>query len=343
MIAARGKSYNKKAAKGDGAMIGNKAEKTMEKTMSLLCSALMAVSLAFGASEPQEACKRRAADGNASSSSILKIGTYNILQQNAFKGSPYAWANRKDDLVALLRKMDLDVCGLQEVCPGQADYLTNALPQYALAGAHREDGMRKGEASPVLYKKGRFEVVKGGTFWLSETPDVPGSKSWGTAHTRVCSWMRLKDRNTGKTLCFVNAHTDTSVLARKEGMSLIVRRMNEIAPSGTPVVFTGDHNCHESSEPAKAVSRLLKNALYISETAPTGPWRTYNARKCLDREPSTLDILNSIVARHGWNRIDYIYVSEGVRVRSYATHGDVRPGTRLYPSDHFPITAEIEL
>ena len=316
----------------------------MGKTMSLVCSVFMAVLSVAVAAEPQEAYKRKVADGNTASAPALKIGTYNILQQNAFKGAPYAWDNRKEDLVNLLCKMDLDVCGLQEVCPGQADYLTNALPQYAMVGAHREDGMRKGEASPVLYKKGRFEVVKSGSFWLSETPDVPGSKSWGTACTRVCSWMWLKDRNTGKTFCFANTHTDhASVLARKEGMLLIVRRMNEIAPSGTPVVFTGDHNCTETSEPAKAVSKLLKNALRVSETAPTGPWRTYNACKWVDREPSTLDILNSVAAKHGWNRIDYIYVSEGVRVRSYATHGDVRPGTRLYPSDHFPISAEIEL
>ena len=165
-------------------------------------------------------------------------------------------------MVELLRKLDLDAFGLQEVCPGQVEYLTNNLPQYAFVGEHREADRVSGEASPVFYRRDRFDALKNGTFWLSETPDVPGVKGWGAACPRVCSWAWLKDRRTGKTFCFANAHTDhVSALARKEGMLLIIRRMHEFAPSGTPVVFTGDHNCRETEEPAEAVSKLLKNAL----------------------------------------------------------------------------------
>ena len=294
----------------------------------------------------------------------LKVGSYNIRLQPGDKGTPNAWDNRKADMVELLKRLDLDAFGLQEVCPGQADYLTNALPQYVMVGVHRDDGKRKGEASPVFYRKDRFEAIKSGTFWLSETPDVPGSKSWDTCCTRVCSWMWLKDRNTGKTFCFANTHTDhKSALARKEGMLLIIRKMREFAPAGTPVIFTGDHNCRETEEPAQAVSKLLKNALYVSETPPSGPWRTFTGWKWRDTEYSTGDALKlppdvrnarkgSPDAEKGkdgykWEdcgaRIDYIYVSDGIRVKSYATRGDSRPGQKLYPSDHFPVVAEIEL
>ena len=166
-------------------------------------------------------------------------------------------------------------------------------------------------------------------------------------------------------MTFEYAHTDhVSALARKEGMLLIVRRMREFAPKGTPVVFTGDHNCRENEEPARAVSALLKNALYVSETPPTGPWRTFTGWKWRDSEVSIADALklpeNIRNARKGspdadkdkngghvWEdcgaRIDYVYVSDGVKVKAYATHGDARPGTKLYPSDHFPVTAEVEL
>lgn len=295
----------------------------------------------------------------------LRVGTYNIRTQPCDMDTPNAWDERKGDLVALVRKLDLDAFGLQEVCPGQADYLTNCLPQYAMVGVHREDGKREGEASPVFYRKSRFDAVKSGTFWLSETPDVPGSKSWETACTRVCSWMLLKDRNTGKTFCFANTHTDhVSELARKEGMLLIIRKMREFAPSGTPIVFTGDHNCRETEEPAQAVSKLLKNALYVSETPPAGPWRTFTGWTWRDKEYSAVDAMKLAPhvrnARKGspdadkkknggyvWEdcgpRIDYIYVSEGIRVLSYATRDDARPGKNLYPSDHFPVTAVIEL
>lgn len=295
--------------------------------------------------------------GNAA----LRVGSYNIRLQSGDAGTPNAWDARKEDLVGLIRKLDLDIVGLQEVCPGQADFLTNSLPQYAMVGVHREDGKREGEASPVLYRKERFDTIKSGTFWLSETPDVPGSKSWETACTRVCSWVWLKDKTTGKTLCFANTHTDhVSELARKEGMLLIIRKMREFAPPGTPVVFTGDHNCREIEEPAEAVTKLLKNALYISETSPKGSWRTFNGWIWRDTEYPTGDALKLLPAERnallggndvpyakryacGGARIDFIYVSEGVSVKSYETRADARPGAKLYPSDHFPVTATIEL
>ena len=301
----------------------------------------------------------------AATDTSLKVGTYNIRLQPGDKGTPNAWEARKADFLNLLRRLDLDAFGLQEVCPGQAEYITNNLPQYVLVGEHRNADRVSGEASPVLYRKDRFDALKCGTFWLSETPDVPGLKGWGAACPRVCSWMWLKDRKTGKKFCFANTHTDhVSALARKEGMLLIIRRMHEFAPPGTPVIFTGDHNCRENEEPAQAVSKLLKNALYISETPPTGPWRTFNGWKWRDKEYSATDALKLAPhvrnARMGspdadkrqnggyvWEdcgaRIDYIYVSDGIRVKSYATRDDPRPGTKLYPSDHFPITAVIEL
>ena len=302
---------------------------------------------------------------NTPPSAPLKVGSYNIRLESGDKGTPNAWDKRKTDMVELIRQLDLDAFGLQEVCPGQVDYLTNNLPQYAFIGEHRNADRVSGEASPVFYRTDRFEALKHGTFWLSETPDVPGLKGWGAACPRVCSWAWLKDKETGKTFCFANTHTDhISALARKEGMLLIIQRMREFAPPGTPVVFTGDHNCRETEEPASAVSQLLKNALYVSETPPAGPWRTFNGWKWRDTEYSTTDALKLLPdvrnTRKGspdadrkknggyvWEdcgpRIDYIYVSDDIKVKAYTTHGDPRPGTHLYPSDHFPITAVIEL
>ncbi len=304
-----------------------------------------------------------ASDGASPTS--VRVGTYNIRLQRGDTGTPNDWDARKADMVDLIRRLDMDVFGLQEVCPGQADYLTKSLPQYVMSGVHREDGKRKGEASPVFYRKDRFDAVKSGTFWLSETPDVPGSKSWQTACPRVCSWILLKDRRTGKAFCFANTHADhVSKLARKEGMLLITRRMREFAPPGTPVVFTGDHNCRETEEAAAAVSKFLKNAMYLSETPPAGPWRTLTCWKWRDREYPAADVLKlpphvrnarkgspdadkATNGGHEWKdfgmRIDYIYVSDGVKVKSYCTRADARPGTHLYPSDHFPVVAEIKL
>ena len=106
---------------------------------------------------------------------ILKAGSYNI-RCPADKGAN-AWKKRRGDLVELVRKLDFDVFGMQEVKPEQAAYITNSLPEYALVGDGRNRDRKSGEESPVCYRKSRFEALKSGTFWLSETPGTPGSKS----------------------------------------------------------------------------------------------------------------------------------------------------------------------
>lgn len=296
-------------------------------------------------------CTLNCVAGNVSwADGEMSVGTYNIRLMPGDDGTPNAWENRKAGLVWLIGKMDLDVFGMQEVFPQQAAYITNALPQYAVVGDYREADRVSGEASPVCYRKERFDVLKSGTFWLSETPDVPGKKGWGAACPRVCTWTLLRDRRSGKTLVFANTHTDhVSELARKEGMLLIIRRMREFAPAGTPIIFTGDHNCLETEAPAMAVSEILTNALYASKTTPEGPWRTADDWTWVDKEFPAADAMKlplkdrNTDAVSGGHRIDYIYVSKGVEVLEHKTHADPRPGTKLYPSDHFPVTARIIL
>ena len=255
----------------------------------------------------------------------IRVGSYNIRMSPGDRGTENDWDLRKNDLVNLVKKMDLDAFGLQEVCPDQAAYLREMLPEFAFVGDHREKDRKSGEASPVFYRKSRFEAEKIGTFWLSETPEVPASKSWGTCCTRVCSYLVLKDKVTGKRFCFANTHTDhISAEAREKGMLLIIERMKEFG-AGSPIVFTGDHNCRYDEPPAKAVRRILKDARDIAERPDGGPQGTW----------------------HDWGkvkdmRIDYIYVSDGTRVLDFETYGDKRSWwTELYPSDHFPVTATV--
>ena len=146
-------------------------------------------------------------------------------------------------------------------------------------------------------------------------------------------------------------------------MQLIIERMRDFG-NGCPIVFTGDHNCRETEDPAIAVSKLLNNALYESKTPPSGSWRTFNGWQWRDEEFSTAEALKldrpvrnaregspdgekMPNGMHAWElcgaRIDYIYVSPGVRVLDYATVSASRPEGGLYPSDHFPIVATIEV
>ena len=274
---------------------------------------------------------------NSRAAEAIRVGSYNIRLSPGDRDTPNAWDERKADMVGLVRKLDLDVFGLQEVCPDQAAYIREKMPDYEFVGDHREADRKSGEASPVCFRRSRFEALKKGTFWLSETPDVPASKSWGTACTRVCSYLVLKDRKTGRRLCFANTHTDhVSALAREKGMLLIIERMKEFG-HGAPIVFTGDHNCCYDEPPAVAVRRILKDARDVCETPLRGPRNTFQGFGRYKDGP---------VNRRGETKdycIDYIYVSDGARVLDFATHDDRRPGTDLYPSDHFPVSATVIL
>ena len=267
----------------------------------------------------------------------IRVGSYNIRLSKGDIGTPNAWNERKADLADLVRKMELDAFGMQEVCPDQAQYLREQLPEFAFVGDHREADRKSGEASPVFYRKSRFDAEKSGTFWLSETPDIPASKSWNTRCTRVCSYLVLKDKITGKRFCFANTHTDhVSAEAREKGMMLVVNRMKDFG-RGAPIVFTGDHNCSYDEPPARAVRKVLKDSRDITETRDPGPYNTFqgfgkNKDGPVNREGAVKDYC-----------IDYIYVSDGTRVLDFTTHDDKRPGTDLYPSDHFPVTATIVL
>ena len=253
----------------------------------------------------------------------LRVGTCNVRCPNA--GDDKAgngWDARKTDLMNLLRKLDMDVFGMQEVHEKPYADLCAGLKEWELVDDYEV-------TTPVAYRKSRFDLVKKGVFWLSETPDVPRSLGWGAKHIRPCLYLILADKATGRKLCFINTHTDhRSALARVEGMKLIMRRMKTFS-EGLPVVFVGDHNCGPATEPAAEARKVLKDARDISEKKDPGPINTYHRW-------GTIQGID-------WRRCDYIYVSDGIRVRDFVTHDDKRPGTDRYPTDHYLLSASIEL
>ena len=253
----------------------------------------------------------------------LRVGTCNVRYPNP--GDDKAgngWDTRKADLMNLLRKLDMDVFGMQEVHEKPYADLCEGLKEWEIVDDYEV-------TTPVAYRKSRFDLVKKGVFWLSETPDVPRSLGWGAKNIRPCLYLILADKATGRKFCFINTHTDhRSALARVEGMKLIMRRMKTFA-EGLPVVFVGDHNCGPATEPAAEARKVLKDARDISEKKDPGPINTFHKWGAIQG----ID----------WRRCDYIYVSDGIRVRDFVTHDDKRPGTDRYPTDHYLLSASIEL
>lgn len=255
----------------------------------------------------------------AQESATVNIASYNIRYNNSGDGVN-AWPNRKENVNALIRYHEFDIFGIQEGLIGQVKDIAG-LQEFSYYGKGRDDGKEGGEHSVIFYKKDRFRLLEAGDFWLSETPDKPG-KGWdATCCNRICSWVKLKDNTTGKDFYFFNVHFDhQGVQARKESGKLMVKKIKEIAKGNLPVICTGDFNSTPDTEQIKEMQTLLKDSYQVTEQPPYGPEGTFNAFKF------------DAPMKH---RIDYIFVSPGIRVLKYGTLTDARD--QLYPSDHQPV------
>ena len=253
----------------------------------------------------------------------LKVMTYNIrLSLESDKEN--SWNNRKQETMALMSYYHPDYFGVQEAVPQQMIDIKTNLNDYDFVGVGRDDGKNQGEYSAIFYDKNKFEVTKSGTFWLSETPEKP-SKGWDAAYNRVCTYAFFKIKKTGKQFLAMNLHFDhVGDVARVNSAKLILEKIKKLNPKNVPLTLTGDFNLTDDSEPIKIISKSLDNVFYHSKKIHYGPKGTFTG----------FDI-NTIPQ----DRIDYIFV-KGFEVLSNRTINDRRENL-LYPSDHFPVLAEI--
>ncbi len=254
----------------------------------------------------------------------MRIATYNLRCDVAADGIN-AWSNRKEEVKALILYHDFDIVGTQEGRPNQMKDL-GEMPGYAWFGKGRDNGKANEEHSAILYKTGRFEVLESGDFWLSETPDKPGLGWDAKCCNRICSWAKFKDKNTKKTFYLFNVHFDhEGVIARKESGKLMVQKIKEIA-GNTPVIATGDFNSTPDTEQIAIMQTILNDAYKVTIMPPYGPVGTFNAFK-FDAPMK--------------ERIDYIFVDKRFKVLKYAVLTDSKD--QRYPSDHQPVTADVEM
>jgi len=247
----------------------------------------------------------------------LNIITYNVRYNNPGDGIN-AWPNRKDNVKALVKFHDADILCVQEALADQFDALSENT-NFDFVGVGRDDGKRKGEFSAIYFDKTRFNKKDGGTFWLSETPNVP-SKGWDAVLPRICSWVKLYDKLNKQEFIVFNTHYDhVGVKARIESAKLIKQKIQEIAPK-LPVVYTGDLNVTPETEAIATIKSFLQDAKEISAEAPYGPSGTFNA----------FDFNSELK-----NRIDYIFVNNGFKVQKFAVLSDSKD--KRYFSDHLPV------
>ena len=162
----------------------------------------------------------------------LRVMSFNIRNGNAYDGENH-WDLRKELVYDVISDYSADVLGLQEAVRFQLDAFNQNLPEYGEVGIGSEGGT-DGQYSAILYLKERFDVDESGTFWISETPSVP-SKSWGSAHMRICTWARLVDKDTAHPFYVYNVHLDDgSQSAREKGVQQIMKHQEGFPPLLTP-------------------------------------------------------------------------------------------------------------
>jgi endonuclease/exonuclease/phosphatase family metal-dependent hydrolase/dienelactone hydrolase len=260
----------------------------------------------------------------------VRVMSYNIRYGTAQDGENH-WDKRKEFLVETIRAFGPDLLGTQETLGFQRDYLAEKLAGYETLGVGRDDGGATGEMTALYFKRERFEKLDGGHFWLSETPDKPGSKSWDTALTRMATWVKLRDRRQpkAKPLVFLNTHFDhRGQQARLESARLLRRRVAELAAQ-CRVIVTGDFNAGEDSPPYQA--------LFGAEDNLASPLRDVYRVLHPERTADEGTFSNFKVGSVSGPRIDWIGVSAEWQVRAASIDRTERGGRT--PSDHFAVTA----
>ncbi|MCC4602966.1 endonuclease/exonuclease/phosphatase family protein [Xanthomonas campestris] len=251
----------------------------------------------------------------------LRVMSFNVRVPVDTDGDK-RWQARRDAMVGLIRQAHPDVVGTQELVQEQAQYLATHLPTYRWFGKGRSaDG--GDEHMGVFYDSRALRVVESGDFWLSETPDIPGSSSWGTDLPRMVTWALFERRSDKRRFYLFNTHLphrDQDEQAREQGARLILSRIAKL-PADSPVVLTGDFN----SDPDKRT--------YPTLTAVLGDARTHAPRR--DGPENTFQDFSTQPTR----RIDWI-LFRGLTPTRFTTLDD-RPGGIL-PSDHYPVLAEFD-
>jgi endonuclease/exonuclease/phosphatase family metal-dependent hydrolase len=260
----------------------------------------------------------------------LNVMTFNI-RLNIASDSMNAWPYRKDKVASQILFHEVNLLGVQEALHEQMMDLKERLTKFKYLGGGRDDGKEKGEYSAIFYDTTRLEVLQSQMFWLSETPSVPGSKSWDAAITRMVTWAKFKDRKTKKIFFAFNTHFDhMGKVARRESAKIVLNKVKEIA-GNVPAIFTGDFNAQPSDEPIMVIMDAsnplhLTDSKEITQTQHYGPTGTFNGfqSKEVNDQP-----------------IDYIFIKGKWKVLKHATISQSWQGK--FASDHFAVFARVSL
>ena len=252
---------------------------------------------------------------------------YNLMSFNIRLDTPSDginnWENRKEGIVSIIKNQKIDILGVQEALPNQIDYLAKQFDGYSLIGQGR-DGGNNGEYSAILYNETRLMLNESGTFWLSETPNIP-SIGWDAALNRIVTFGEFKVLNSNKKLVVYNSHFDhIGETAREKSADIILNHIEKNNYLNSAVVVMGDFNAKPYESPIKILSESLDDSFIVFPfEKPFGTFNGFEINSKLD------------------HRIDYIF-SKNIKLTDYI-HVYDKLLNGLWPSDHLPIVISFSL
>ena len=290
--------------------------------MEILQKLIAAILALFGLIPAVPAQTQTDVPANVTSAEIT-VMSYNVYVVDALQNKH---SLRAPGVIANIRSVMPDVFGLQEADLDWVSRISAAMPEYAFVGRGRDENETDGEYSPLFYRTDKYELIKGDTFWFSDTPETP-SRTWGSMYNRICSWAVLREKSGGFTFAVFNSHWDhLSIESRNRSAALLLQKTAEYAP-GLPTVITGDFNCKANTVAYKTLTDGgFVDAMFVSPvSSDTGSFHGYYKLSTENELP-----------------IDHILFLRGRGAAAeYRVLTDKFDGR--YPSDHFPIAAILTL
>ena len=259
----------------------------------------------------------------ASDTDALRVMTYNL--RYASDTPPNAWAVRLPVALAMLEATAPDLFGTQEGLYRQVKDIDQAMSDYDWIGVGRDGGSR-GEFMAIFYRRDRLEPLEFDHFWLSDTPAVVGSTSWGNTNIRMVTWVRFRDRRTERQFIAINTHFDHRIReAREKSASLILQRVGTF-DQNLPIILLGDFN-------ARADQSAVYNIL-VADNGFRDSWHT------AEKRGDAIDTFHNYrpVGDSG-RRIDWILTRGPVQTLSTEVITFSQDGQ--CPSDHYPVSADV--
>lgn len=248
----------------------------------------------------------------------MKFVTFNIRCDYGQDG-PNSFCFRKEAITEKWKQEAPDVICFQEVLPHTAKWMKEEWGDYYIIGCGRSQSLRD-EQVPIAYKKTALNLISMDTFWLSDTPDIPGSRfGRQSICPRVCIEAVFEELSTASLFRVVNLHLDhEEETARLGGVELILNRLDHpSAFPGIPVIVAGDFNAPPHSPEVRAMEGFVDAAAGSGGTF-------HDFGECGEPE-----------------KIDYLFASREIWVKGAGRYMDCQNG--VYLSDHYPLWAELGL